>query len=145
MPLFGSKTKARVKKTIKKGLILIKEMKYQEAIDLLNEINLEYDELDNKLSCGIWAALGMAYQGLRKYEIALDLFEKCLAVDKKRFEYLYGASICAISLENWEKAQDYYYSLEINFGDMPVVEHLAPYFQNLEQQHKQQEDLTTNK
>jgi tetratricopeptide (TPR) repeat protein len=137
VPLFGSKKKNEAKKIIKEGVILVKEMKYQEAIDLLSRMNLEQENLGNKISCGAWTALGMAYQGLRKYETALEYFERCLSVDKKRFEYLYGATFCAISLENWEKSKDYYYSLEVEFGDIKIVQQLAPYFYGLEQQQRE--------
>jgi len=148
MPLFGSKKNKQVKIAVKEGLKLVKELKYQEAIDLLSEVNPDSkknsdddneSEIGEKLSCGVWAALGMAHQGLRQYEEAIIMFEKCLAIDKKRFEYLYGATICSISLENWEKARDYYYSLETNFGDMKIVQHLAPHFHNFERQHKLKE------
>ncbi|MHA1169172.1 MAG: hypothetical protein ACTSP4_06665 [Candidatus Hodarchaeales archaeon] len=132
-----SKKKKETKKIIKKALVSIKELKYQEAIDILEDKRFDEEDHGKKLRLARWAALGMAYQGLSQHEKALEFFEQCINVEKKEFEYLYGATRSAIALEKWDKAKDYYYSLEVMFGDMKIVQHLAPYFYGLEARQKE--------
>ena len=127
-----SKKKKEAKKTIKEALVFIKELKYQEAIDLLDDQKFDEEDHGKKIKLARWTALGISYQGLSQHEKALEFFEQCIAIEKKEFEYLYGATRSAIALEKWDKAKDYYYSLEIMFGDMKIVQHLAPYFHGLE-------------
>jgi Tfp pilus assembly protein PilF len=90
-----------------KGDKLLKQGKYQEAIEAYNDA-LEAKHYDDPgYDMMIWYNKGMAFGNLRQYPEALECYNKSLRADPKFVPALYGKSVELAAIKRYDESIRY--------------------------------------